>query len=158
MKQSDENATFQFYCSGISTTSYVNLREMLGDMLDRYNTFKIVFNNLSTYNDATSFSGGNYTSIRLTGFNFIHSTYQNNTGSLGYAIIPYIFALNPNSQTLANNTNDSGICFAKPSSDKINLTVDLGLAFKTPFQLLTPVGGTGAFNCYISFTVYGLYD
>lgn len=158
MKKSGECATFQYSMTNLSNTSVISLRDILGDMYNNYNYFYIVLNFFSGYNNSSSFTGGNYSAIRLTGLNFVHSTFQNNNGSSSSAIMPCSFVYGPNTQTLFTNSNTSGIVFSKSGPERVNLTVDIGLAFKTPFSVLISPDASPVYNNYMSFSIYGLYD
>ena len=162
MKQSDESATFRVYLKDVASTSSINFKAVLGDMYYKYDKFKIICNNYACWNNVTAFNGGNYTSVRLTGLNFLNSTYENTSGSsnglTATATFPAVFQLLSSAYSTSNFTSTNGLIFSRPTQEFTNLTFEFCLAISNINALLAPSPAGYSFAMWTSYTIYGLYE
>ena len=151
-----ESATITFNTGRVSSMGSSNLefkgvpiKEILGDMWDKYKKFKLVLNT----------HGGNFNSayfnrqhsIRISGLPFINTTdykiYHNTEKSLVYTLPVFANSMQQLNQLPANN----GGVFLKPP----NPNVDININFLDRNFLL--VNGNIGFNAF-TFSIYGVEE
>lgn len=146
-----------------SITIPVDMRQVLGDMYDKYEHFEIIFNGIGGWSNATSYSAGTITGLTNTatwnlgmiGLDWEASTYNGQLSNVAY--FPNRFTLPIGGYGSSNFSTNNGIMFRKPYSPYVTLNV-------TPY--LTRGGGpatvvasaTAQIDLNFSFSIYGLYD
>ena len=183
MKQSAEQAQLildnrqALSGAGRARTVYgVNFRELLGSMYNKYNKFLIVLNTYSAHSGDWPNSAGysNVGTVRMVGLNWAHSSYgvmnvsqpnpsgpaQNNLimpGNNAEAAFPFLITLADNASVVTNVfTNQTGLCFNKPTEEITQLEV-----FFRDFRandLNSTIPYDHYYQCTMSFSIYGLYD
>lgn len=109
------------------TTFRLNLKNLLGDLYEKYNTFVLRLNQVS--NSSANFPLVNNTDqqviIQLNGLNFVNSTYNPKTGNNSTNYQMLIINL-PKSVAQVNNYSPNiSLCNFKKSSPNVELTIEL---------------------------------
>jgi hypothetical protein len=181
MKISGESANLEFDTGSLLVpantsralfiTQTFNIRNALGDMMDKYDKFLMVFNSIgasasgttaNTYT-AGAVAGQNQSSVWTTGIfgdlQFVGNSVNGQLSNIGYFPPRYTLPVavsSPNS--LSNFTINNGIVFLKPKNDTVTITI-------TPYLIRT--GGAGVvvagttdltLDINMSFTVFGLKE
>lgn len=149
----------------LSSISFqVDMRQVLGDMYDKYDHFEIIFNSIGGWVNAGSWSGGGVTnlnasatwSLGMSGLDWEASTYNGLITNLVY--FPNRFTLPVAGYGATNFTTNNGIMFRKPYNPYVTLNI-------TPYltrggQPATFIASTASaqIDLNFSFSIYGLYD
>jgi hypothetical protein len=151
-----ESATISIHSNYISSVGGpvliakgIPIKQILGDMYNKYNKFKLVLN---THVANYSTTAGNNTQlfIRVSGLDFTNTTEYNKNMFLNRNPI---FLLE-STRTTTVKTQTSAICgavFNKPSSPNIDLTITF---LKTDLSVVDYNVGTN----YFVFSIYGLEE
>jgi hypothetical protein len=148
-------------------TQQINMRTVLGDMLDKYNKFMMVFNGIaSTSSAAMTYSAGTVTTINNTAawtcgmsgdLQFVGNTVNGQLSNIAY--FPTRFTLAANGSNITNASCINGVVFLKPSNSIVTINV-------APY--LIRGGGAGSvvtsgansvtYDVNFSFTIFGLSE
>lgn len=175
MKLSGESANFEID-TGIITlganetislfrTQEVNMRTVLGEMIDKYEKFLIIFNSLgATTTGLSSYTAGTITgqnqtavwTLGLSGLDFICNTVNGQLSNVGY--FPTRFTLPLSGSSFENSRTYNGVMFVRPKNDIVTITAAPYLirGGGAGVAVASANGGTVDFN--LSFTIYGLTD
>jgi hypothetical protein len=176
MKLSGESANFEMDTGLITLganetislfrTQQVNMRTVLGEMMDKYEKFLIIFNSLGattgtaglTYTAGT-ITGQNQTAVwtlGLSGLDFICNTVNGQLSNIGY--FPTRFNLPVNASLFENSRTYNGVMFVRPKNDVVTITAAPYLirGGGAGIAVAPAAGATVDFN--LSFTIYGLID
>lgn len=141
----------------------VDMKQVLGDLYNKYDKFMIVFNGISMWGGVTTYSTNNgitgltastVWTLGMTGLNWINNSYNGNVNSIAY--FPNRFTMPiTNAYALTNSTSSNGICFRRPDNPYLTLSI-------SPY--LTRQGGiayanntaAGGWDINYSFTIFGL--
>lgn len=175
MKISGECANFEVDTGSISYntafsnqdmtfTLNVNMKQVLGELYEKYKKFMIVFNGISmwggvtSYSTTTGLSNLNATTVwtlGMTGLQWINNSYNGQINAIGY--FPNRFTMPISNGYVANNaTSNNGICFDKPASHQVTLTIAPYLTRQGGVALANQTGSTGGWDINYSFTIFGL--
>jgi hypothetical protein len=176
MKLSGECANFEidtgsvtyastFTSENMAFTVSVNMKQVLGELFERYKKFMIVFNGISMWGNVTGYTtttgvtgltNAAVWTLGMTGLNWINNSYNGLSNNVGF--FPNRFTMpTANGYSNTNATANNGICFDKPASNQVTITV-------VPY--LTRQGGTaqasgsatGGWDINYSFTIFGLIE
>ncbi len=126
-----------------------NMREILGDLYDKYDKFKLVLNAVSNSNTNTTMNYERHIAIQMSGLSWVncldYSSNDSTTATLG------ILSIGVNS--LSNNQMSSnwGCVFNKPSNNNVSLTISLYGMFYNEVRLNNDYGNTTFY-----FNIYGV--
>jgi hypothetical protein len=151
-----ESATITFNSGRVSSMGSSNLefkgvpiKEILGDMWDKYKKFKLVLNTHAGNNNSGYFNKQH--SIRISGLPFINTTdykiYNNIEKSLVYTLPTFPNSMINLNQLPANN----GGTFLKPSNHNVDITINF---IDRNFLL---VNANIGFNIF-TFSIYGIEE
>lgn len=177
MKLSGESANFEVDTAIITLganesialfrTQQVNMRTVLGEMIDKYEKFFIIFNSIGA---TTTTAGLTYTAGAITGqgntavwslgisgdLNFLSNTVNGQLSNIAY--FPTRFTLPVNGSSFVNATSNNGVMFQKPNNDIVTITAAPYLirGGGAGVAVAPAAGATVDFN--LSFTIYGLTE
>lgn len=135
--------------TSVAINASLNLRNVLGDMYNKYNKYIIILNSFGGFASTTVSYGGSAAagavySIGITGdLDFISNSVNGVASNIGY--FPTRLPLPSNGSAFTNSTMSNGIVFVKPLNDVVNISI-------VPYLIRN---GTVA---YISATINALYD
>ena len=151
-------------------TFNVNLKQLLGDMYDEYDTFAICLNScalysqISTYNtgDPEVVSLGSSTPVRvgMSGLNWLSSTMNGNKSTLLF--FPNAFAIgggisaNDGGYGQAFFNNPKYIMFSKPAEPNVTLTVALYVMRKNLPMRAANSAGEIRLEINYNFSIFGI--
>ena len=143
------NATTNLNNLGSTLTfSNINIKELLGDLYDKYNKVKIVLNGFSNFN-ATTVSN-RFVLIRMTGLDWVncleYGTNLTTIATLGAAQVG-----SAGSGTNTQMASNWGCDFNKPSNSAVNLTIFLHDSISNSISASTNYGSSQFF-----FSIYGI--
>lgn len=157
---------------GSATTTYefntlsfsVDMRQVLGDMYDKYEHFEIIFNGIGGWANATSWTAGGITNIAntatwtlgMSGLDWEASTYNGQLSNLVY--FPNRFTLPTGGYGATNFSTNNGIMFRKPTSPFVTLNITPYLTRGGQPAIAVVTTGTASIDFNFSFSIYGLYD
>ncbi len=176
-----EIATMQNTEKSLTYSTSINLKNILGDMYDKYNKFVIIFNGLGYWTNTPAPSGtspnviGGYNSggarnvtsvgvyyLGISGLDIINNSSKNgDLSNIGF--FPGRFALITANYYSLNLTNTSnGIMFNKPSNPNVNITLPI-YNVRTNVETSIAISGTSSttailFDMNLSFTIYGISE
>ena len=134
---------------GLLIFNNFNIREILGDLYDKYDKFKLVLNGVSNINTNTTMNYERHIAIQMSGLSWVncldYNTNDSTTATLGILTIGV--------NALSNNQMSSnwGVVFNKPSNNNVSLTIGLyGVYFNT-VRTDTDYGSTTFY-----FNIYGV--
>ncbi len=147
-----QSATLQFQANMISslgapsnTYRNVPIRDILGEMYDKYNKFKLVLNYHSgNITNITSYS------VRISGLDFINTMeYKTDKSNQKSAL----FMLPQNTGRAINQIQENyGAVFRKPANNKVDITISMLLTS----TMEIPNYNTG--SQYFVFSIYGIEE
>jgi hypothetical protein len=175
MKISGECANFEVDTGNISYTAAftnqdmtynvnVNMRQVLGDLYDKYDKFIIVFNGISMWGGVTSYStttgisglGANTIwTLGMSGLNWINNSYNGNINTIAYFPNRFTMPIS-NNYASTNATSNNGVCFRKPDNPFLTLIIAPYLTRQGGIALANQTGTTGGWDINYSFTIFGL--
>lgn len=159
---------------GVSTlkTYNINLKQVLGDIYDNYDTFSICLNSVvnysivSSYNtlDTSVLSLGNNSVVKvgMTGLNWMSSTLNGTKSTL--CLFPNGFIVGGNSTAndggygTASFKNPNCIMFKKPPQPNITITVGLYTVRKNLPIICGNSQGISAHQANYNFSIYGIEE
>ena len=151
----------------------IDMRQVLGDMYDRYEEFLMVFDGIGGWTNATSFtttpsnlstnnliSGGNQTSswsLGMTGLDWKYSTYNGQLNEI--ALFPNKFNLGVSGFTTSNfGSTSQGIVFRKPSNPFVRLSVAPYLSRTQGIGVAVTTATAIQIDFNYNFSIYGLSE
>jgi len=125
LKTSD--ATISQYANTLNTWSNINLRNLMGNMYEKYETFNLCL--ISIFTATASSTLGNTTNdlnvvVNLSGLPFINQTYNTKTGNNESTSIITVFNFNRSSWANVYYSEDNYLTFGK-SQDLCDITINL---------------------------------
>ena len=147
-----ESATLQFHVNMVSslgapsnTYKNVPIRDILGEMYDKYNKFKLVLNyHTGNTTNLTSYS------VRISGLDFINTMEYNIDKSKQKSAL---YMLPQSISRPINQIQDNyGAVFRKPANNKVDITISLLLTS----TMEIPNYNTGSH--YYVFSIYGVEE
>jgi len=160
--------------TSISTvrTFNVNLRQILGDMYDQYETFAICLNSVTLYSQISTYNAlqpsvGSFgltatAKVGMSGLNWISST--TNGANTTLSLFPGSFEIgggvvaNDGGYGIANFKNPNCIMFSKPPQDNVSLTVGLYQTRGGGFIRAGNSAGETRLQLNYNFSIFGIYD
>jgi len=150
----------------LSMSFNVDMRQLLGDMYEKYDHFLIIFNSIGGWSNATSYSTTSGTTgiaatatwtLGMTGLDWEATTYNGLISNLAY--FPTRFTLPVGGYGSVNFVNNSGVCFRKPLNPYVTLTIAPYLTRGNSSGIaVVAAGNTAQVDFNYSFSIYGLYD
>jgi hypothetical protein len=159
--------------ASISTvrTLRVNLRQILGDMFDKYDTFLICLNSVVNYAQISSYNTipnvGSVSStlpvkVGMSGFHWVSSTLNGSSESLCF--FPNSFVIGGASTAsdggfgVGNFKNPNCIMFKKPPEPTVELTVGLYSARQNGFVRGGNTSGESRIQLNYNFSIFGITE
>lgn len=156
-------------------TFKIDLKQVLGDIYNQFDTFAICLNSYAIYSQYSSYASGttvdpvvNLTSntvvkVGMTGLNWISSTLNGAKSNL--CLFPNAFAIG-GGQTLpdgggygqASFKNPNCIMFSKPPQPNVTLTVGLYNVNKNGIVRAGNSTGEVRLQINYNFSIFGIYD
>ena len=165
MKVSSEVANFQLETTFVNfaanapieyTFSNVNMKNVLGDMFDKYKYFKIVINSVSGFaGSAATFTPVSNVFVGLSGLDWVSNTTNGSPSAIGK--FHQIFTMPSNGSSFYNYPIEKGIIFRKSSVYNVDLKVSLYNS-RTSNIVVSQTTGTVGFSFFFNFTIYGLSE
>lgn len=174
MKLSGECANFEvdtgsisyataFTNQDMSYTLNVDMRQVLGDLYQKYDKFLIIFNGISMWGGITSYAtstgitGLNASAVwtlGMSGLNWVNNSYNGNINNIAYFPNRYTMPIS-SAYTSTNATSNNGVCFRKPDNPYLTLTLTPYLTRQGGSALATNTA-SGGWDINYNFTIYGL--
>lgn len=175
MKLSGECANFEIDTGSLSYTGpftgidmtftlNVDMRQVLGDLYQKYDKFLIVFNGIGMFSALTSFTTSTNASatnasvwtLGMTGLDWINNSYNGNMNNIAY--FPNRFTMPTNNYGVTNSISNNGVCFRRPDNPYVRLTVAPYLTRQGGYALGAQTGSAGGWDINYSFTIFGLTE
>ena len=119
-----ESSHFYFVSyMGTNTVEFngFKLREALGDMYDKYDKFKIVFNQVLNWNN--DIFTNRFLSVKMSGLDWVNNL-EYGTDDKTLATLGFIYAGSNGGMTIQTGAT-FGCVFNKPKQESVNLTIRL---------------------------------
>lgn len=179
MKLSGECANFEIDTGGtnyfnapftgidMTFTLNVDMRQVLGDLYQKYDKFLIVFNGIGMFsalsgfvssNGATGLNNTAVWTLGMSGLDWINNSYNGNMNTIAY--FPNRFTMPTNNYAVTNSISNNGVCFRRPDNPYVKLTVAPYLTRNGGYALgaQSATSGTGGWDINYSFTIFGLTE
>jgi hypothetical protein len=142
------------------TWNNINLRNLLGDMYDKYDRFNIALNTIATAYTPLALSGNtnNQVLIRVSGLPWINNSYNINASGLNLnnnstIIATFTFSSSAPQEPITFIYNHNIATFSK-NSDITSITID----YARVYDLLTPDSTNSFPQMTFIFDIYGIDD
>lgn len=145
----------------------VNMRQVLGDMFDRYDKFLMVFNSIGMWGGLTSyttaatgttlFTNTAVWTLGVSGLDWQNSTYNGTISNVAYFPNRFTMPITSN-YTASNSSTSNGVVFRRPDNPFVTLSASPYLTRQGGPALanMTTTTGNNGWDINYSFTIYGL--